>query len=197
MRQPTLSRALWVVPGFRILLLFTFAFGTLDCVAEEESSRLRYTTPEKWQRAITNNKQLVSLTLPGGKATVTFAASAEFTGTAEEWRDGVWRDMAQVMKPAKAPVNGVRGQFLTRTSAFHNPDGSTPWVCLYSLVKDKHGETVVFFASDERQFLKHLPTVNKMVQGITVGENLRQPVKSVVVSTNGIAATNAPVMRRW
>jgi hypothetical protein len=72
------------------------------------------------------------------------------------------------MSLATQPVPGEQGEFLTRMAVFVRPDGSKPWICLYSMVKDRHGEAALFFAEDQAHFFTHLGTVNQMIQRVTL-----------------------------
>jgi hypothetical protein len=67
----------------------------------------------------------------------------------------MWDSLLKDRKLAKPAESGKQGEFLCRTGAFTKPDGSQPWICLYTLVKNGHGEGIIFFATDEQHFLTH------------------------------------------
>src|SRR5262245_49769443 len=106
---------------------------------QEDTSRLRYTPPETWQRTVSADDNLVSLAPPGGGASVTFTKSTEFPGTAEQWHNEMWNEMCKEMKPATKPVPAQQAAFNTRMCVLTLADGSHPWVCLYTLVKNGRG----------------------------------------------------------
>ncbi|HEX2853057.1 MAG TPA: hypothetical protein VHO24_07460 [Opitutaceae bacterium] len=132
-------------------------------------SRLQYTAPEKWTRTTQPDSPVVIFTAPDGNASVTFAESVEFAGSAQEWQNHLWNEIVSVTKPAAQVLPGEQGKFLTRTTAFHDFHGARPWACVYTLVKDGRGEAVLFFAKGYEPFIAHLNAVNQMIHRITVG----------------------------
>jgi hypothetical protein len=92
------------------------------------------------------------------------------------------------MRLAKAPRSGVEGQFLTRIGMFSKPDGSFPWICVFSLVKNGRGETVVFWAADQAQFFAHLATVTNMIHGITVNTTPTDSTSATAAAVDSAAA---------
>jgi hypothetical protein len=153
-----------------IRLLFTI-FATAATTAAESAgpSRLQFTTPEQWMRSTNRDTQLVSLTPPGGEASVTFSASKEFGGTGEQWLHESWIEILKDMKLAGPSRAGREGEFLTRTGEFIRSDGSKPWLCLYALTQDGRGESVIFYGARAASFFTQLPTVNQMIRRIKVG----------------------------
>jgi hypothetical protein len=138
--------------------------------AQDSTSGLRFAPPVGWERSVDASTKFTSITPPGGGASVTFTASAEFAGTAEEWQNELWNGLLGTMQPATQAVPGTQGKFLTRMAVFMRPDGSRPWICLYSLVKDRRGEAALFIAEDNAHFFTHLGTVNQMMHGIAMAD---------------------------
>ena len=153
----------------RVLLAALLAGLPLAAGAQEQASRLRYTVPAGWQEAQDPATQLVSLAPPGGGASVTFAASAEFAGTGEQWHAAFWKQLVQSTPLVSQEVPGEQGAFQTSMGVFQAPDGSHPWICLYTLVDKGHGEAVLFIAADQPPFFAYLVTVNEMIYRVTVG----------------------------
>lgn len=149
------------------LLIAALLLGSVASAAQLPS-RLQYVPPEKWARSVQPNSPIVSFVAPAGDASVTFAASVEFSGTAQEWQNRIWNELLTAMKPVSQVLPGEQGKFMTRTAAFNHPDGSKPWVGLYTLVHDGRGEAVMFLTRSHGPFLAHLETINQMIHRITV-----------------------------
>lgn len=146
--------------------------------AQEEPSRLRYTVPDGWTPSIDGR----TLLPPGGNAAVTFAPSAPFAGTAEQWIAESWNGIARELKVISGPAPGTQGAFLTRIGLFQQADGSQVWLCLNTRVHEGRGESVIYFARDDAHFRAHFAALSKMLAGATVGAP-KQPSTSDNVAT--------------
>jgi hypothetical protein len=100
-------------------LSVAIATASVAFAGEESSSRLRYSPPADWQSRVDNGTHFVSLTPPGGNASVTFMASTTFAGTAEEWQRAMWNGILASMKPSGTPQSGRQGEFLTQMGVFN------------------------------------------------------------------------------
>jgi hypothetical protein len=153
-------------------LCFLVAFVVLLSVAfadQERTSRLSYVRPDGWSHSSSDQSGLGSITASNGGVAVTFIASTKFSGSAEQWQHDKWSGILERMRLAGPSQAGLQGQFLTRTGIFNQPDGSHPWVCLYTLVNEGRGEGVVYVAANEALFRSQLETVNQLIQHITIG----------------------------
>ncbi len=150
--------------SLRILLLLLALSAVNTATAQEESSRLRYVLPDGWTPAIDGR----TLFPPGGDAAVTFAPSAPFTGTAKQWMEEAWTSIARELKVLSGPAPGTQGEFLTRIGLLQKADGANIWLCLNTLVKNGRGESVMLVAGGDAEFRAHLPTLSKMLAGVTV-----------------------------
>jgi hypothetical protein len=177
------------------LMIGSVAIAAIVSAADVQPSRLRYAPPTNWERSIDPDTQVVSLSPPARGASVTFAKSVEFPGTAEQWQEELWLELLKEMKLAVKPMPGVQAGFLTRMGVFIRPDGSHPWICQYSLVKDGRGEMVLFYAENEKHFFEHLATVNHMIHGITVEKPTGPAIASrerQTAAADGLSSNIAP-----
>jgi hypothetical protein len=138
-------------------------------------TRLSFTAPAGWTSAEDPNSRVIIVAPPGAKAAMTFAATREFSGTAGQWQHQMWTELLQTFRLAAPSESGVFGPFLTRLGIIQSPDGSRPWVCLYSLVNEGHGEAAIYLAADQQTFMAHLPAANQMIQGATVRASSASP----------------------
>jgi hypothetical protein len=152
----------------RLLIAAAAVLGSVAFAAGPIPSRLNYIVPEKWQRSVDANTQVIALIPPGGGATVIFAPSTEFAGTVEAWQQETWNKITASLTPARPFQPGEQGKFLMRTGVFRQPDGSLPWMCLYTLVQDGRGEAVMFITDTDKQLFAHLGTVNQMIHRMTI-----------------------------
>ena len=159
----------------RLFVGAVFWASIASAAQQEDSSRLRYSPPDKWQRSVSAEENLVSLAPPGGGVSVTFTKSTQFPGTADQWLNEMWNEMFKDMQLATKPVPAQQGSFATRMGIFKQPDGTLPWVCLYTLVKNGRGEALLFFADGEKSFFEHLPAVTTMIHRITVSDTAVGP----------------------
>ncbi len=139
------------------------------------ASRLQFTAPPGWTTVEDPTSHVVTATLPGAKAAATFAASREFSGNPEQWHHQMWTEVLQTFRLAGPSQAGVLGPFLTRMGIIQSPDGSHPWICLYSLVNGGRGEAAIYVAADEKTFMAYLATVNQMLLRVTVGSSPALP----------------------
>jgi hypothetical protein len=160
----------------RSLLLVMALVNT--ATAQEEPSRLRYTLPDGWTPAVDGR----TLMPPGGNAAVTFAPSAPFTGTAEQWIEEAWNSIARDLKILSGPAPGTQGAFLSRIGLFQQADGTNVWLCLNTLVKNGRGESVILIAGGDAQFRAHLPALSKMLAGTTVASSAGSPPAPAVAA---------------
>lgn len=157
-----------VVEMKALVLIACAVLAALARADQAPPSRLSFTPPEQWQRSVDPESHLTSYAPPGGGAAVTFLASAEFAGSAEEWRHAMWSQVLGEMKLATPSQAGVQGKFLTRMGIFNKDDRSHPWMCLYTTVQGGRGEGALFYANDDKEFLRYLAVVNHMIQTASV-----------------------------
>ena len=175
-------------------LLATLASVLMASAAQAAGSRLRYTSPDRWELRPGDANTVPTLVPPGGGASVSFAESVAFAGTAEQWQQEVWSGIVQEMPLASpAPVPGKVAEFQSMMAVLKREDGVRPWVCLFTLLKNGQGEAVFFAADGEKQFFEHLPAVTKMMIGITIadGRGPQRATSPIVRAATGPAAPNA------
>lgn len=148
--------------------------------AQETPSRLRWTTPDGWTPSIDGR----TLFPPGGGAAVTFAPSAPFAGTAEQWATESWRTLAQTFQVVSGPTKGRQGEFTTQTGVFRQANGTTLALSLYTLVSSGRGESFAFVTEGGAPFRGHIAAVSRLVQSISVA-----PVPGAAPAPAAAAAT--------
>jgi hypothetical protein len=149
-------------------LIVTLAVATAALAQSAGPSRLQFTTPERWTRSLDQETKLASLHPPGSHAVVTFSESVETKGSAENWLATVWSEMLKQMRPVGESSGGREGEFVKRASECVKSDGSKPWLCVYALVQDGRGESVIYIAANKQVFLSFLPAVTQMIRRMTV-----------------------------
>jgi hypothetical protein len=149
---------------WRVIFLFSALCLMVTASAQEHPSLLRYPLPEGWTPSIDGR----TLMPPGGNAVVTFGPSTPFTGTAEQWIEASWNDIARELKVVSGPAPGTQGTFLSRIGLFRHADGRDVWLCLNTLVKEGRGESVILIAGGDAAFRANLPALARMLAGVTV-----------------------------